>query len=237
MHYLDRDKLDAVDAAAFANMKPYPFVNPAGLLTDDGYRRLLENQPDVSALTPSFGRKRSHGQYPHDRYVLEYQPGLELIREEWHEFVAELHSPPYTHFIKRLYGRNRFRLNMHWHYTPNGCVVSPHCDALHKTGSHIFYLNTPGDWDPSWGGQTLMLDDCGRFAVNSSPNFEDFDRIVAGECIGNFSTLFARRHQSWHGVRELKCPEDKLRKVFVVVINRPILYATRRLINRIKKKQ
>ena len=236
MDYLDRDNLDAIDADEFANTKPYPFINPAALLTGDGYRRLLEHQPDVSALTPSFGQKRSHGQYPHDRYVLEFQSDLDVIPDVWKEFVAELHGPHYTRFIKRMYGCNSFRLNMHWHYTPNGCVVSPHCDALHKMGSHIFYLNTLDDWNSSWGGETLMLDDNDRFALNSAPAFEDFDRIVAGKCIGNVSTLFARRRHSWHGVRELTCPSDKLRKVFVVVINQLVLYAARRLINRIKKK-
>lgn len=237
MQYLDSNKLDALDASEFLNTKPYPFANPAGLLTDDGYQRLLASQPDVSVLTPSFGKKRSHGQYPHDRYVLEYEPGLDVVAAPWHEFVAELRGPVYTNFIKRYFGLKSFKLNMHWHYTPRGCVVSPHCDAQHKIGSQIFYLNTRDDWDASWGGATLLLDDNGRFGVNSAPAFDDFDRIVAGECIGNFSTLFARRNRSWHGVRELTCPDDKLRKVFIVVINQPVLYAARRAINWFKNKR
>lgn len=237
MQYLDVDKLEAIDADAFANTKPYPFVNPSGLLTDEGYSRLLENQLDVSVLTPSFGRSRSHGQYSHDRYVLEYRPDLGTVPAAWKEFIAELHGPQYTRFIKRMYRCRTFRLNMHWHYTPNGCAVSPHCDAMHKRGSHIFYLNTLDDWDPSWGGTTLILDDNGRFKTDSAPAFEDFDRIFAGECVGNYSTLFERRTRSWHGVRELVCPDDKLRKVFIVVINRPMLYAGRHILNWVKNKQ
>ena len=236
MQYLDLEKLDAMDADAFLNTKPYPFVNTAGLLTEEGYTRLLENQLDVSALTPSFGKKRSHGQYSHDRYLLEYQPDLNVVPAAWKEFIAELHGAHYTNFIKRLYRIKSFTLNMHWHYTPNGCVVSPHCDAMHKLGSHIFYLNTLEDWDKDWGGATLMLDDNGRFDPKSAPEFADFDRVVAAECIGNYSTLFSGRHRSWHGVRELTCPDDKLRKVFIVVINQPILYAARRALNWIKKK-
>ena len=237
MQYLDFDKLDALDADAFANTKPYPFINPAGLLTDEGYARLLENQLDVSLLKPSFGRKRSHGQYSHDRYVLEYQPELEFVPAAWKEFIAELHGPEYSQFIKRMYKCKSFRLNMHWHYAPRGCGVSPHCDAVHKMGSHIFYLNTLEDWDPSWGGQTLMLDDHGRFEINSAPAFEDFDSIAASECIGNYSNLFLRRDRSWHGVRELTCPDDKLRKVFIIVINRPLLYAGRRALNWLKNRK
>ncbi len=237
MQYLDIEKLDAIDADAFADTKPYPFINPAGLLTDDGYTRLLENQLDVSLLNPSFGRKRSHGQYSHDRYVLEYQPGLDFIPAAWKDFIAELQGPEYSSFIKRLYRCRSFHLNMHWHYAPGGCGVSPHCDAVHKMGSHIFYLNTLDDWDPSWGGQTLVLDDHGRFDTSSAPAFEDFDNIISSECVGNYSTLFLRRDRSWHGVRELTCPDGKLRKVFIIVINRPLLYAARRALNWLKKKK
>ena len=237
MQYLDIDKLDAIDADAFANTKPYPFINPAGLLTDDGYARLLENQLDVSLLNPSFNRKRSHGQYSHDRYVLEYQPELEFVPAAWKDFIAELQGSEYSQFIKRLYRCRSFHLNMHWHYAPTGCGVSPHCDSIHKMGSHIFYLNTVDDWDPSWGGQTLVLDDHGRFDTNSAPAFEDFDNIISSECVGNYSTLFLRRDRSWHGVRELTCPDDKLSKVFIVVISRPLLYAARRAINWLKKKK
>jgi len=237
MQYLDFDKLDALDAEAFSRTRPYPFMNPAGLLTDDGYARLVSTAPDVSVMIPSFGRKRSHGQRSHDRYILEYQPDLDVISEAWKEFIAELHGTRYARFIRRMYGGRNFKLNMHWHYAPRGCVVSPHCDAVHKRGSHIFYLNTREDWDPQWGGATLMLDDNGRFKPDSAPAFEDFDRIVAGECIGNYSTLFERRSRSWHGVRELTCPEGKLRKVFIVVINQPLLYAGRRALNWFKNKK
>lgn len=236
MQYLDVARLDTMDADAFDLTKPYPFVNPTGLLTDEGYARLQEQQLDVSVLTPSFGRKRSHGQYAHDRYLLEYEAGLEQVPAAWEEFIAELHGPDYTRFIKRMYRCRSFRLNMHWHYAPRGCSVSPHCDAVHKRGSHIFYLNTKDDWDPSWGGGTLILEDHGRFKVDSAPAIDDFDSIITSECIGNVSTLFERRTRSWHGVRELQCPDDKLRKVFIVVINRPLLFAARRVLNRIKKK-
>ena len=237
MQYLDYDKLAAIDADAFATTKPYPFINPTELLTDEGYSRLIDKQLDVSDLTPSFGRKRSHGQYSHDRYGLEYQPGLAVVPAVWEEFIAELNGPDYARFIKRLYRCRSFKLNMHWHYAPRGCSVSPHCDAAHKMGSHIFYLNTRDDWDPEWGGATLILEDHGRFDVNSAPAFEDFDAIVASDCVGNVSTLFERRKRSWHGVRELTCPEDKLRMVFIVVINQPVLYAGRQALKWLKLKK
>lgn len=218
MIYLDERRLEAVDADAFARTKPYPWLNTAGLLTDAGYRQLLETLPDISMFTPSFGMRRSHGQQPHDRYTLEYSSDLNLA-PCWHEFVAELRGSSYGRFLRRMFGRGGIRLNFHWHYTPHGCSVSPHCDAKRKLGSHIFYFNTPEDWDPAWGGETLVLDDSGRFKRNSSPAFEDFDSATAGVNLGNYSLLFKRQGNSWHGVREIRCPEGLYRKVFIVVIN------------------
>jgi len=219
MSYLDFDRLEAIEPAAFRDQKPYPWLNPAGLLTDDGYARLVETLPDVSLFTPVFGMQRSHGQRSHDRYVLEYDETLP-IGDAWKAFIEELRSPAYRGFLARMFGTGSFHFNLHWHYAPNGCSVSPHCDAKRKLGSHIFYFNTEGDWDPAWGGETMVLDDGGRFAYESAPRFEDFDRVLASQAVGNYSLLFARLERSWHGVKEIRCPDDKMRKVFIVVVNR-----------------
>jgi hypothetical protein len=237
MRFLDIEKLRAISSSEFHEVKPYPFISTFGLLTDEGYSTLLENLPDVSALVPSFGKQRSHGQTSHDRYVLEYNPALNSVADVWHEFVSELHGPDYTAFIQRMYQQRLFRLSIHWHYAPRGSSVSPHCDALHKLGSHIFYLNDADTWDPDWGGNTLILDDNGRFDQNSSPDFDSFDNIIESECAGNYSTLFARKDRSWHGVREINCPEDQMRKVFIIVVNRPLLYAGRQMLKWLKLKK
>lgn len=219
MPYLDYDRLGAIDARAFRTARPYPWVNPAGLLTPEGYRSLLEHLPTQEQFTPSFGKPRAHGQRSHDRFTLDYRDDLP-VAEKWKDFIAELRSPTYRNFLGRLLGTRAFVLRFHWHYTPRGCSISPHCDAKDKLGSHIFYFNTEQDWDPSWGGQTLLLDDGGRFPRTSAPHIEDFDTILPSQSIGNASLLFARGAKSWHAMRPLQCPEDRLRKVFIVVVNR-----------------
>jgi hypothetical protein len=218
MPYLDYDRLDAIDATTFQQTRPYPWINPAGLLTDDGYQRLIKGLPEIGQMIPSFGKTRSHGQKSHDRYGLEYHDDLD-IDPAWHEFIAELRGRRYYDFAKRMFGRGRFRFDFHWHYAPQGCSVSPHCDANRKLGSHIFYFNTSDDWDASWGGDTLILDDEGQFARESAPEFDDFKKAYSGESMGNYSLLFQRQERSWHGVREVTCPEGHYRKVFIVVIN------------------
>lgn len=216
--YLNFARMDALDGEDFRNREPYPWLNPQGLLTDAGYAALRENLPDVDMFSKVFGVQRAHGQRSHDRYTLEYADDLD-VPAPWKAFVEELRGPRYRAFLRRIFGVRRLDLNFHWHYTPDGCSVSPHCDARHKLGSHIFYLNTADDWREEWGGETLILDDQGRFPRDSAPDFEDFDRVISAEALGNRSLIFMQRKNSWHGVREIRCPEGKLRKVFIVVIN------------------
>jgi hypothetical protein len=217
MKYIDEAAMNRLDAAAFQAQQPYPWVNPEGFLSAAGYDALVETLPPPELFERRFGQKRKHGQMPHDRLSLEYSPGLALS-QPWRDFIGELLSPAYLNFLQRMFGRRALRTVLHWHYTPRGCSVSPHCDAGRKLGSHIFYFNTEKDWQPEWGGQTLILDDGGRFPSSSAPRFEDFDRAMPAKAIGNASLLFMRREQSWHGVEEIRCPPDRLRKVLIVVI-------------------
>ena len=120
MQYLDLDQLSAIDTAAFQAQQPYPWINPERLLTEEGYQRLLNNLPDQTQFTPSFGNQRAHGQQGHDRFILEYSDDLPVV-QEWKDFVAELRSPTYQTFLSRLLGTRAFELSFHWHYTPRGC--------------------------------------------------------------------------------------------------------------------
>lgn len=217
LRYLDPAQLDALDAAYFQNRRPFPWINPQRLLTDEAFATLYETLPDVALFDRYFGVARKHGQQSHDRYALEYRPDLPLDAA-WHAFVEELNGPHYTAFLQRMLGVRSVSLSCHWHYTPDGCSVSPHCDARRKLGSHIFYFNTEKDWDPSWGGETLILDAGRPLKPDSAPVLEDFRRVTAGEAIGNRSLLFARTDHSWHAVREIRCPPQALRKVFILVI-------------------
>ena len=69
----------------------------------------------------------------------------------------------------------------------------------------------------------IRLADGGRFSADSAPAFDDFESAQTADSIGNRSLLFVRNGNSWHGVRELRCPQGTLRKVFIVVIERATL--------------
>jgi hypothetical protein len=222
MPYIDFAQSEAINAELFQKRRPFPWISVEHFLTDEGYGRLRQSLPDVALCAQEFGRKRGHRQASHDRYALQYRPGLP-ISAAWRDFIAELQGEAYGSFLHRLYGlsrRERVVLTMHWHYAPQGASVSPHTDARRKIGSHIFYFNTAEDWDPAWGGQTLVLDDGGQFTAHSAHDFDEFREAAASPVIGNNSFLFQRTEHSWHAVRPVACPPGRLRKVFIVVINR-----------------
>jgi len=227
--YLNKAVLDAIDTTEFRTRHPYPWVNPQHFIADERFCELLANMPDFSLFRPFFGKQRKHGQASHDRYVLDYEEGMELPLP-WQAFIDELRSDIYRDFICRLLDVASVRFRFHWHFTPSGCEVSPHCDSKGKIGSQIFYLNTDQDWQRGWGGETVILDDGGRIDPENAPAFEDFEAAWPAETRDNRSLIFGRRGNSWHGVKRIDCPENHYRKVFIVVFeeHRPVRMAAKK---------
>jgi hypothetical protein len=225
VEYLNYDCLDRLSAEEFQKRQPYPWVSIQGTLTQEGFERLHATLPDVSGFRLSTGYKRAHGQAYHDRYLLHYHPSLE-VAEPWRQFIAEIHGSRYESFLRRMLALGPARkifITLDWYYAWRGCSVSPHCDARRKWGTHIFYFDTDADWDPSWGGHVLIMDDGGRFHRHSAPNFDDLKAVATIDPRGNGSLLFHSTPHSWHGVRPLECPPDTLRKLFLVTVSIPTM--------------
>ena len=120
-HYLNSNVLDAIDAGSFQAQKPFPWVNPQHFIVEDRYCDLLRNIPDISNFNAFFGKQRKHGQASHDRYILDYERGMELA-PQWRDFVEELCSDRYRRFICGLLNVSHVRFRFHWHFTPSGGV-------------------------------------------------------------------------------------------------------------------
>ncbi len=219
LRFLDPNELGSVDAQAFQKQQPYPWINPSGLVTEDGFRELRENLPDISLFRKTFDKQRKYGQKSHDRFALKYDDTLsESLPAPWRNFISELHGDDYKSFLCRTLKVRNFNLSFFWFFTPRGCSVSPHCDHVNKIGAHLFYLNTEDDWDPAWGGETEVLIPGRKLRRTSAPEFSDFASAIAGKTTGTHTFLFKRTRNSWHGVREIGCPEGHMRKVFMVSI-------------------
>lgn len=225
MEYIDSAVMEALlaNGEAFRQKRPYPYASIQGFLREDAFATLCRESPSPEDMQQE-KRRRAHGQQTHERLSLQVVPAVEdRLSSHWRNFLAELRSPAYLDFWRQMLGLSRrspVLLSMHWHYAPAGASVSPHTDARRKLGSHIFHLNTPADWQEDWGGQTLVLDDGGRFPRHSAPGYEDLELVAASTVLGNRSFLFAQTDHSWHAVRELRNPPGHLRKVFIVVANR-----------------
>lgn len=217
MHFIDTAKLEDQNYSQFRNAQPFPWANPSEMLFRSAYEELLNDLPDISLFKKSFGAARANGQKSHDRYSLKFEPTLD-VPKIWQEFIAELTGPAYIGFLENLFNARSIYLDLFWYYTPPGCSVSPHCDHLQKLGAQIFYLNKEEEWNENWGGETLLLDDDGKFSRRSAPDFGDFKDFISPPASGNQSLIFARTGHSWHGVREITCPDDVLRKIFLVTI-------------------
>ena len=212
-------------ARDFQRTEPYPWLRISNFIRPELFPQLCAQLPALELFENHIGKTRAHGQKNHDRLALQYRPGLDpQLSPLWRQFIAELHSPAYLDFWRKMLGlrpRSPVILTMHWHYAPAGASVSPHTDARRKIGSHIFYCNTPADWEESWGGQTLVLaDDAGRWPRHSAPDYADLRAVGASQVLGNQSFLFAQTDRSWHAVQALNCPPGQYRKVFIVVANR-----------------
>ncbi len=226
MSQIDFGRLEQIagQSAAFLATRPFPWLGMQGVLHDEAFRRLSTELPRHDLFEPEFGKARGYGQQSHDRYALQYRPALDVeLSPAWREFVQELHGGAYLSFLRRMYGLGpgeRVELSMHWHHAASGGSVSPHTDARRKVGSHIFYFNTKEDWDPAWGGQTQVLDDGGKLSPHESPAFGSLPRVASSEILGNRSFIFKRTEHSWHAVNPIACPPGRMRKVFIVVLNR-----------------
>jgi hypothetical protein len=226
MEYLNRGCLEAISDGAFRQRKPYPWVDIPASLTPEGFQRLRATLPEVSMFKRTEGNKSQFGRAYHNRYILHYQEGI-TVADPWREFTDELlHGKTYDAFIRRMLGlgpRDKIIMTLEWFYAWQGCSVSPHCDALRKLATHIFYFNTDEDWRADWGGHVLIQDDHGKMDRRTAPSFDELDVSASVDPRGNGSLLFQRTDHSWHAVKPLGCPGDNLRKLFMVVINRPTM--------------
>ena len=221
MSLLNEEKLSAVEHSVFTNKTPFPWLNEKGLLTPEAFDQLTSNMPDPSQLDRQFGVERKYNQKTHDRFALSYHRGLKGVPVIWHEFINELMSAPYCSFLKRILGIKSFSLKFHWHYSTTGGDLSPHTDSPNKIASHLFYMNTATDWDASWGGQTLILDDQGVLDYRTAPEISSFTKVVKAKTMDNYSLLFKRTAHSWHALEQINCPEGSFRKVFTVIVYPP----------------
>lgn len=233
--FINYELIDAFDAKTFIRQEPFPWYNFHQFLTPQGFEALYQDFPPLELFEYHADIPRIHGQRPHNRYYLAYErsiyhaPGSEKpkgvihhseLPDQWQQFLKELEtSQKYHTFIKRLFQVPNFKVRYAWHVASNGCEVSPHMDTPEKIGTHILYFNTSEDWQPDWGGSTLVLS--GKQTESLNPNVEDFAIAIPTQMIDNRSFLFKNAPNAWHGVEPLTCPDNQYRRLFNIIFEFP----------------
>jgi hypothetical protein len=238
--FFDESCLGAFSKAHFGAQGPYPWKALDGLLTKDRFDLLLREFPSLELFEFHHGLDRNYGQRPHDRYYLAYEKSLYhsrsvkkekgVVRKDtelstaWISFVQALKTDPgYRAFIREALGTDEYEMRFAWHIGVTASEVSPHLDSETKLGTHIFYFNTPDDWNESWGGAFLVLSELK--AQRMDPDFTDFEGELPVSVLGNKSVIFKNTPRAWHGVRKLTCPPEKHRRLFNVIFEkRPPLW-------------
>lgn len=243
MPHINYDLLSTHDPAEFRGIKPFPWLNPHGFLTSEGFDKLCESYPSLDFFGKHEGLERKGITRPHDRYYLQYDSsiygentnGKGIVRpqelpDNWREFIEELESSDaYRRYICAMFGVRSYDVYYAWHVGVTGSEVCPHRDAPRKVGTHILYFNRSEDWDRKWGGPTLVLD--GLAAEARSPDFDDFPIATPTRFLNNYSFLFKNNRNSWHGVKTLSCPNGKGRRLFNIVFRYPFhIHAARKLL-------
>jgi hypothetical protein len=229
--FLNEALIGSFPEESFRSTTPFPWHGSKGFLRPEAFDRLHDDFPSLELFERHEGMQRPHGQRPHDRYYLAYESNLyhevgndrgpgTIAREElaapWQRFLDEiLGCEPYLALASRLFGQSRFRLRFAWHLGFTGSEVSPHIDSPNKLGTHIFFFNRGAEWDPAWGGSTLVLQ--GKRGPGKSPDFSAFSRATPVDICDASSFLFKNTPDAWHGVEALSAPPGHYRRLFNVI--------------------
>ncbi len=103
MDLINYATLETLEPKTFHNGRPFPWLNPHGVLTEAAYRRLVKTLPPITQCDQFFGKERKYGQQSHDRYRLEYERSLD-IPPLWQAFIDELEGPRYTAWLRGMLG-------------------------------------------------------------------------------------------------------------------------------------
>lgn len=216
---------DPIHVQEFKEKKPFPSVVYHDLIPANAYNKLKNEFPDNSFFIEQHEKYRG-SQRPHDRFYLCLSeeatlPGQILHQDLpviWQKFIESFQSSSYQEYIHRLTGEIPSRIRFAWHRSHLNSEVSPHIDVIQKLGTQIFYFNDADDWNPEWGGNTLLLSKCR--VQKDNPDFHEFDSRLVIDMMKCQSLFFTRTGSSWHGVEKLNCPENYFRNTFNVILEK-----------------
>lgn len=242
---LNERKLEEIveNKKEFYKTKPYPHINPQGLINEKYFKLLRDNDPYIESKSEFRGIRDNEREFIFDFKASERKQKLNGVYfpDIWMEFLDELDSNIYKDFISNLLDvpQNKYYLLFSWSYRHKHSH-NIHPDSEKKLATHLFYFLDETNWDESYGGQTSIFK---KRIIPKKPddkiikNLEDFkdERAFLGMSkkelyfyqfvknpiiMGNRSLLFKRSMKSFHGVfpYDTTLNGGAIRKVFFPVV-------------------
>ncbi|MBS4167849.1 2OG-Fe(II) oxygenase [Parachlamydia sp. AcF125] len=227
MQLINESVIHSFPAETFLKRWPFPWHNFHQFLTAESFKQLCEEFPPLELFKYHENLARGKNQRSHNRYYLAYEKSKYEEEKEgvihadglsplWQQFLHEIETNlAYQNLMKQILGDQKYQRRYAWHMGISSNEVSPHCDNASKIATHIFYFNTSEEWDLSWGGALLVLGD--KLTTKQNPDFHDFMTSTPITYLNNYSFLFKNTPNAWHGVKALKSPSGKYRRLFNVI--------------------
>lgn len=232
MNLINEAMIQNFSMETFMKKWPFPWQNFHEFLTPEGFSQLYAEFPSLELFEYHENLLRGMGQRPHNRYYLAYEKSIykkdasqgagiitsDELSPTWQKFIHELETNEgYQKIIREILNNQKFYMRYAWHAGIATNEVSPHMDDHNKLATHIFYFNTSDDWNMDWGGALLLLGD--KISSSGNPDFKDFITSTSIKILDNHSFLFKNTRNAWHGVKALKSPPGKYRRLFNVIFN------------------
>ena len=148
----------------------------------------------------------------HAKRANAYQSAIKAIRSVFRGQIP--------HRRARLSARFEFQM-----MPANGGHILPHTDTPAKIVTLVISILDPGEWDPSYGGGTdINRPKDVRFIynqLNRQSTFDEMDVVDTFPFEPNQAVIFVKTYNSWHSVRPMTGPADKLRKTLIINIEVP----------------
>ncbi len=107
----------------------------------------------------------------------------------------------------------------------NGGHILPHTDTPAKIVTLVVSILDEEEWDPSYGGGTVInRPKDARLTynqLNRQSTFDDMEVIDTFPFEPNQAVIFVKTFNSWHSVRPMTGPAEKMRKTLIINIEVP----------------
>lgn len=216
MIFLDENKIQEIinRKEEYLSTDPFPWSNIQDLIFRDKYWQLVSEMPGP--------RDESEWNYNRINFSInppDYDSSDIYINNDWLNLLNEFKSDLYLSMVETLTGlhRSRFHLKFQWTYRKED-PIKPHPDVEKKRHVLVCFMFEP-DYQSEWKGSTIILKVKNGIDLERqwTEDFSPFQYILYPKTFPNYSVMFNVGYDSYHAGDDILFPENRHRKIFMVI--------------------